>query len=81
MWQTPAPSPRPPAPAPAPAPAHGHAHAHAPAPAGAPQVFSLTDTYHVEVAAGADALLYLGVACAIDRIHHEVEDERRRRER
>jgi hypothetical protein len=22
----------------------------------------------------------LGIACAIDRIHHEIEDERRRRE-
>jgi len=45
------------------------------------QIFSLTDTYHVVVAPGMDVLLFIGIACAIDRIHHEVEDERRRRER
>ena len=45
------------------------------------QLFRLTDTYHVDIAAGADVLLYLGIACAIDRIHHEVEDERARRRR
>ena len=43
------------------------------------RIFALMDTYHVEVAAGSDVLLYLGIACAIDRIHHEVEDERNRR--
>jgi len=45
------------------------------------QFLSLTDTYHVRIAPRMDVLLFLGIACAIDRIHHEVEDERRRRER
>jgi uncharacterized protein YxjI len=45
------------------------------------QIFSLTDKYHVEVGANMDVLLFIGIACAIDRIHHEVEDERGRRER
>jgi len=45
------------------------------------QLFSFTDTYHVTIAPGMDVLLFIGIACAIDRIHHEVEDERRRRER
>ena len=45
------------------------------------QMFSFTDKYHVEIGAGCDVLLYLGIACAIDRIHHEVEDERARRRR
>ena len=43
------------------------------------QMFSWTDKYHVEVAAHQDVLLFIGIACAIDRIHHEVEDERARR--
>jgi len=43
-------------------------------------MFSFTDTYHVQITAHADVLLFIGIACAIDRIHHEVEDERRRRE-
>ena len=40
--------------------------------------FSLTDTYKVCVGAGMDVLLFVGIACAIDRIHHEVEDARER---
>ena len=44
------------------------------------QIFSFTDKYHVQIAPNQDCLLFLGIACAIDRIHHEVEDERRRRE-
>jgi len=44
------------------------------------QMFSFTDKYHVQLAPGMDALLFLGTACAIDCIHHEgVEDERSRR--
>ena len=43
------------------------------------KMFSFTDKYHVQLAPGMDALLFLGIACAIDRIHHEVEDERSRR--
>ena len=45
------------------------------------QIFSLTDKYHVHISPNTDCLLFLGIACAIDRIHHEVEDERQRRER
>ena len=41
--------------------------------------FSMTDTYRVRIAAQMDVLLFVGIACAIDRIHHEVEDARRRR--
>jgi len=44
------------------------------------KMFKWTDTYNVTVSAGQDCLLFIGIACAIDRIHHEVEDERRRRE-
>ena len=44
------------------------------------QLVSLTDTYHVQIAAHTDVLLFVGIACAIDRIHHEVEDERGRQE-
>jgi uncharacterized protein YxjI len=44
------------------------------------KMFAWTDTYNVTVSAGQDCLLFIGIACAIDRIHHEVEDERRRRE-
>eukprot|EP00662_Eupelagonemidae_sp_cell21_P004737 gene4737-45527_t len=43
------------------------------------QMFSWTDKYHVTIAAQQDVLLMIGIACAIDRIHHEVEDKRRRR--
>ena len=45
------------------------------------KLFALTDTYRVRVAPGMDVLLFVGIACAIDRIHHEVEDERERRRR
>ena len=41
--------------------------------------FALTDTYRVHVAPGMDVLLFVGIACAIDRIHHEVQDEHMRR--
>ena len=41
------------------------------------EIFSFTDKYHVTIAPNADVLLYIGIACAIDRIHHEVEDARR----
>mmetsp|Transcript_137399 Transcript_137399/g.342715 ORF Transcript_137399/g.342715 Transcript_137399/m.342715 type:complete len:372 (+) Transcript_137399:51-1166(+) len=44
------------------------------------ELFTFTDTYQVHIAPDADCLLFLGIACAIDRIHHEVEDARRRRE-
>ena len=45
------------------------------------QIFSFTDKYHVHIQPGTDCLLFIGIACAIDRIHHEVEDERERRRR
>ncbi len=45
------------------------------------QLFSFTDKYHVTVCAHQDCLLFLGIAMAIDRIHHEVEDARERRNR
>jgi len=45
------------------------------------QIFSLTDKYHVHISPDIDCLLFVGIACAIDRIHHEVEDERERRGR
>eukprot|EP01060_Flectonema_neradi_P008154 TRINITY_DN15822_c0_g1_i1.p1 TRINITY_DN15822_c0_g1~~TRINITY_DN15822_c0_g1_i1.p1 ORF type:complete len:544 (+),score=72.33 TRINITY_DN15822_c0_g1_i1:40-1671(+) len=41
--------------------------------------FSFADTYELKIAANQDCLLFIGVACAIDRIHHEVEEEERRR--
>ena len=44
------------------------------------KMFAWADTYHVQVAAGQDVLLFLAISCAIDRIHHEVEDARARRE-
>ena len=44
------------------------------------QLFSFTDKYRVHIAPHTDCLLFVGIACAIDRIHHEVEDERARRE-
>lgn len=43
------------------------------------RLLSFTDKYKVEIAPGQDCLLFLGIACAIDRIHHEVEEARRRR--
>lgn len=45
------------------------------------KMFAWTDTYNVNVSAGQDCLLFIGIACAIDRIHHEVEDESERRRR
>ena len=42
------------------------------------QIFSHTDKSCVKIKAGADALLYLGIACAIDRIHHEAENDHAR---
>jgi len=42
--------------------------------------FSWSDKYKVMVLPGMDVLLTVAIACGIDRIHHEVEDERRRRE-
>ena len=45
------------------------------------QLFAFTDTYNVRVEAGQDCLLFIGIMCAIDRIHYEVEDKRRRGER
>lgn len=42
------------------------------------QLFSWTDKYHILIAPHNDLLLFIGIACAIDRIHHEVEDKRRR---
>jgi len=45
------------------------------------RVFAITDTYRVRVAPQMDVLLFVGIACAIDRIHHEVEDEKERRRR
>ena len=41
------------------------------------KIFSMVDTYNVCVAPNVDVLLFLGIATAIDRIHHEVEDRRR----
>ena len=45
------------------------------------QIFSFTDKYRVTIAARQDCLLFLGIAMAIDRIHHEVEDAHERRNR
>ena len=42
------------------------------------KVLAWSDTYDVAVAPGMDVLLYLGIATAIDRIHHEVEERHRR---
>jgi len=41
------------------------------------KMFSFTDTYRVTISPHQDVLLFLGIACAIDRIHHEIEDRRR----
>jgi uncharacterized protein YxjI len=42
------------------------------------ELFAFTDRYHVMLRPNVDVLLFIGIACAIDRIHHEVEDKRRR---
>jgi uncharacterized protein YxjI len=39
--------------------------------------FRIRDTYGVDVAPGEDDVLMLAVAVALDRIHHEDEEERR----
>jgi len=36
------------------------------------------DKYHVTIAPNTDLLLFIGIACGIDRIHHEVEEHNRR---
>lgn len=41
------------------------------------EMFTFNDKYNVEIAPNVDVLLFIGIACAIDRIHHEVEDNRR----
>jgi len=40
---------------------------------------ALRDTYGVDVAPGQDDVLMLAVAVALDRIHHDEDEERRRR--
>ena len=40
------------------------------------QMFTLSDQYRVTVLPGHDLLLFLSLACCIDRIHHEVEAKR-----
>lgn len=45
------------------------------------KMWSFADKYMVHVAPNQDVLLFVGIACAIDRIHHEVEEARRERER
>lgn len=42
------------------------------------EMFTWTDKYQVTFAPNIDVLLFIGIACAIDRIHHEVEETRRR---
>lgn len=41
------------------------------------EMFTISDKYHVSFAPNVDVLLFIGIACAIDRIHHEVEAKRR----
>jgi len=41
-------------------------------------MFCAAETYKLSLAPGADVLLYLGIAAAIDRIHHEIEEKHRR---
>jgi len=41
------------------------------------EFFAVRDKYQVSLAPNCDVLLCIGVACAIDRIHHEVEDRKR----
>ena len=43
------------------------------------QRFTFSDTYDLKISANQDCLLFIGIACAIDRIHHEVEAEENRR--
>lgn len=43
--------------------------------------WSMSTKYWLDVPPGVDVLLAIAIACGIDRIHHEVEDERRRRHR
>ena len=43
------------------------------------KLFAWSDTYDIQLAPGTDVLLYLGIAVAIDRIHHEVEEKHRSR--
>jgi uncharacterized protein YxjI len=40
-------------------------------------VWGMSDSYAVQVAPNADLLLCLGIACAIDHIHHEVQESAR----
>ena len=40
------------------------------------KMFTLSDKYKVTVQPGHDLLLFLSLACCIDRIHHEVEEKR-----
>ena len=41
----------------------------------------VADTYSVNILPHTDVLMYLAISCAIDRIHHEVLDDRRRYQR
>ena len=41
------------------------------------KMWTWNDKYHVELAAHQDVLLFVGIACAIDRIHAEIEREQR----
>jgi len=41
------------------------------------EMFSFTDQYQISMAPNVDVLLFIGIACGIDRIHHEVEEKRR----
>ena len=41
-------------------------------------IMSMQEQYRVSLAPGSDVLLYLGIAAAIDRIHHEIEEKHRR---
>merc|ERR1711865_951591 len=43
------------------------------------KLFAWSDTYDIQLAPGTDVLLYLGIAVAIDRIPHEVEEKHRSR--
>lgn len=40
------------------------------------KMFSFSDKYDVTLAPNVDVLLFLGIACAIDRIEHEIERKR-----
>lgn len=42
--------------------------------------FSLTDTYTVIIAAGADTLMLMAILVAVERIHHEIEEKHRRQQ-